>query len=67
MLSLAGDAQFTTTFMDKQIEPQFKAYHHKFADLRIIKAKKNLSLGGSERITKAKRPVVIPNGTKKKA
>jgi hypothetical protein len=59
MLSMVQDAQFTTTFVDKELERKFKAYHHKISDLRVIKAKKNLSLGGSERITKAKRPVII--------
>ena len=65
MLSIAGDAQFVTTFVDKEIEKKFQQYHHSVAHLRIIKPRVNLSLGGSERITKSKNPVKLPakNGT----
>jgi len=59
MLSTSVDGQFTTEFIDKDIEKDFKEYHHNIAQLRIISSKSNLSLGGSERIKKRKRPVII--------
>ncbi len=59
MLSRPQDGQFVTTFVDQSIERAFKDYHKRVAQLRIITAKKNLSLGGSERMTKIKRPVVL--------
>lgn len=59
MLSMAKDAQFTIKFVDKDIEAKFKEYHHGVADLRIIKARNNLSLSGPERITKSRMPVRI--------
>jgi Zn-dependent protease with chaperone function len=61
MLSTKADWQFVTTFVDKDLEQKL-CEHHKRAskdNLRIIKARENLSLGGSERITKPKRPVVL--------
>lgn len=65
MLSIASDVQFVTTFVDKEIEISFRQYHHGVAQLRIIKPKVNLSLGGSGRMTKSKNPVKLPakNGT----
>lgn len=59
MLSISGDAQFETEFLDLALKEQFREYHHAIADLRIINPTANLSLGGSERITKSKRPVKI--------
>lgn len=59
MLSTSKDAQFTTEFIDQEIKNKFKEYHHKMAQLRILNPKANLSLGGSERITKSKLPVPI--------
>lgn len=59
MLSIPTDAQYVTTFVDEEIRQQFVAYHRSVCDLRIIAAKTNLSLGGRERITKPKRPVVL--------
>ena len=59
MLSKPGDAQTVTTLVDENLEREFREYHGRVAELRIVKAKVNLSLGGSERITKAKRPVVL--------
>jgi len=59
MLSTAQDAQFETEFIDQSIKNKFKEYHHKMAQLRILNPKINLSLGGTERITKSKRPVPI--------
>ncbi|HBL12139.1 MAG TPA: DUF3223 domain-containing protein [Cyanobacteria bacterium UBA11162] len=59
MLSMSQDAQFQTTFVDLEIKEKFRRYHHKMAQLRIIKAEHNLSLGGSERITKSRNPVMI--------
>ncbi len=59
MLSTAQDGQFETEFIAQDIKNQFKEYHHKMAQLRILNPKSNLSLGGSERITKSKRPVLI--------
>ncbi|MDQ3564214.1 MAG: DCL family protein [Pseudomonadota bacterium] len=65
MLSIAGDAQCVTTFVDKDIENKFRDYHRSVADLRIVKSIANLSLGGSERIRKSKNPVEFEpkNGT----
>jgi hypothetical protein len=60
MLSTGQDAQFTTTFVDQEIEAMFRNYHRKVADLRILKAKINLSLGCCERIRKSRNPVLIP-------
>jgi hypothetical protein len=59
ILSRPSDAQFATTFLDKGIEESFRAFHRRIASLRIIKDKSNLRLGGSERITKSKRPVEL--------
>jgi hypothetical protein len=59
LLSEPRDAQFTTTFVDTNVQEKFREYHHKLASLRVIKIKHNLSLGGSERIIKPKRPVVL--------
>ena len=59
MFSWPQDAQFTTEFLDLNIKENFKSYHDKNADLRIITAGKNLSLGGSERRTRSKRPVRV--------
>ena len=53
------DAQFETEFLDEKTKEQFKEYHHNLAQLRVIAIKQNLSLGGSNRITKSKRPVTI--------
>jgi len=59
MLSPSKDAQFVTTFVDKDIERRFQEYHAKVAQLRILKTSANLSLGGQERITEAKQPVLL--------
>ncbi|WP_257282725.1 DCL family protein [Endozoicomonas sp. SESOKO1] len=59
MLSESQDQQFATTFTDAGLAEKFVKYHHSVADLRIIKTKLNLSLGGSERILKSKKPVAI--------
>ena len=64
MLSVSGDAQFETEFVDLELKEKFREYHHEIADLRIINPATNLSLGGSERITKSKRPVrIVPKIT----
>lgn len=60
MLSVPSDAQFVTTFADRELEAAFREYHHSVRMLRIVKARTNLSLGGSERITQPKRPVLLP-------
>jgi hypothetical protein len=60
MLSVAQDAQFQTTIIDLELKDKFRRYHHKMAQLRVIKAERNLSLGGSERILKSRNPVLIP-------
>ena len=62
MLSPPDDAQFVVTFVDEDMARRFREYHSRIvgeAGLRIIKAQNNLSLGGSERITKPKRPVIL--------
>jgi len=53
------DAQFSTTFLDVEMRERFREYHHEVADLRIVSAQKNLSLGGSERMRKPKNPVEL--------
>jgi hypothetical protein len=60
MLSIAQDAQFQTTIIDLELKNKFRRYHHKMAQLRVIKAELNLSLGGSERILKSRNPILIP-------
>lgn len=60
MLLMSQDAQFQTTMIDRQLKDKFRRYHHKVAQLRVIKAELNLSLGGSERIRKIRNPVLIP-------
>src|SRR5205807_8618658 len=59
MLTPSKDAQFVTTFVNAEIRRSFQEYHQRVAKLRIIKDSTNLSLGGSERITKPKRPVLL--------
>ncbi len=59
MLSTAKDAQFEAEFVDENIKERFRKYHNSIAQLRIITIKQNLKLGGSERITKTKNPVII--------
>jgi len=59
MLSRPGDGQFAVTFADKEVEAAFKSYHASIATLRIITAKANLRLSGSERMIPPKRPVVL--------
>ena len=59
MLSLSVDGQFETEFLDLSLKEKFREFHHRVAQLRIINPKANLSLGGSERILKSKRPVII--------
>jgi hypothetical protein len=59
MLCRPGDAEFAVTFADKDIEARFRDYHLRAAKLRIIKAKVNLQLGGSEKMIPQKRPVIL--------
>jgi hypothetical protein len=59
MLLPPGDRQFAVTFADKELEERFRKYHGSIASLRIIKAAANLSLGGSERLTNPKSPVLL--------
>jgi hypothetical protein len=59
MLSVPADAQFVTTFADKEIEAAFREYHHSVRMLRIVKARTNLSMGSSERIRQPKQPVKL--------
>ncbi|MBD1810957.1 DCL family protein [Microcoleus vaginatus DQ-U2] len=60
MLSSAQDAQFQITIINLKLKKNFIRYHHKMAQLRVIKAEQNLSLGGSERIRNSRNPVLIP-------
>lgn len=60
MLLMSQDVQFQTTTIDRELKDKFRRYHHKVAQLRVIKAEQNLSLGGSERIRKSRNPVLIP-------
>lgn len=59
MLTPSRDAQFVTTFVNEDIRHGFEEYHRRVAKLRIVKNSANLSLGGSERITKPRCPVVL--------
>jgi len=59
LLSRPSDAQFVTTFADLAIAERFRQYHRRVAVLRIVKAKKNLSLGGSERLRALANPVLL--------
>jgi len=59
VLTEPRDQQFTTAFTDKDLSEKFRDYHHNVAQLRVIKSKLNLSLGGSERIQKSSRPIKI--------
>jgi hypothetical protein len=59
MLSAPADAQFVTTLIDIDLTQRFIEYHTKVAHLRIVAKKENLRLGGSNRLTKPKRPVVL--------
>ena len=59
VLSEPRDQQFATTFTDQDLARQFVEYHHSIAQLRVIKSRLNLSLGGSERILKSRKPVAI--------
>ena len=59
MLSQPADQQFATRFIDEELASQFIEYHHRVAQLRVIKPHLNLSLGGSERILKSKIEVRI--------
>jgi hypothetical protein len=59
MLSAPADAQFVTTFIDSDLRQRFIEFHTKVAHLRIVAKKENLRLGGSNRLTKPKRPVVL--------
>lgn len=60
MLVISQDGQVQTQFSDLGLQQKFREYHHRMAQLRIIKADRNLSLGGSERILKSRHPVIIP-------
>jgi hypothetical protein len=57
---LPEGVQFVTVFADEDLRQRFRNFHNSIADLRIVATKVNLSLGGSERLTKPKRPVVLP-------
>jgi hypothetical protein len=59
MLSAAADNQYVTTFVDRHLEQGFRECHHKVAVLRIVQTRVNRSRGGSERLTKPKRPVQL--------
>jgi hypothetical protein len=61
MLSAPADAQFATTFVDGDLKHQFVEYHSSVTRdrLRIVAKKENLRLGGSNRLTKPKRPVIL--------
>lgn len=59
MLTFSQDEQYQTEFVDLELKENFRKYHHSIANLRVINSKSNLSLGGSERITKSKTPITI--------
>ena len=59
ILSKSQDQQFATTFTDPDIAQRFRDYHHRVANLRIIKSGLNLRLGGSNRMKKPKNRVEI--------
>ena len=57
MLRKPGDGESSITFADDDLAQQFRAYHTRIAELRIVKAKENLRLGVSEKVIPPKRPV----------
>jgi hypothetical protein len=59
ILSASQDQQFATTFTDPGIAQRFRNFHHRVANLRIVKSGLNLSLGASQRMRNPKHPVVI--------
>jgi hypothetical protein len=67
MLSAPADNQYVTTFVDKDLERKFQDYHQKIAVLRIVKTQVNRSLGGSEKLTKPKRPVQLKSKSQEEA
>lgn len=59
MLSKKEDAQFTSTFVDMELQKNFQSYHQATAKLRILAAKPNLRVGPQHRIREAQRPIII--------
>lgn len=59
MLTEPADSQFQTSFVDDDLREEFRRFHKETVNLRIVKSKVNLSLGGQERIKKIKRPVML--------
>ena len=59
MLLITKDGQTQTEFLDLELKNKFMEYHDKMANLRIVEPNVNLSLGGSQRIRKPKRPVTL--------
>ena len=57
MLRKPGDGESSITFADENLAQRFRAYHTRIAELRIVKARENLRLGGSEKVIPPKRPV----------
>lgn len=52
-----GDGEHKITFEDEALAERFRIYHRGLAQLRIVKPRENLRLGGSERVIPPKRPV----------
>lgn len=59
ILTLPKDAQVRTYFVDSKLAEDFKEYHHSVATLRVIHREKNLSMAGTQRKPKIKRPIRI--------
>lgn len=53
------DGQARAVFIDRETEEGFRSYHNKIAVLRVIDRKANLSLAGTQRVTRVKYPVPL--------
>lgn len=56
-LKRPGDGEHKITFEDDALAERFRVYHRALAQLRIVKPRENLRLGGSERVIPPKPPV----------
>lgn len=59
VLTLPGDAQTTTEFVQADVTQAFRDFHHQSATLRIVDAKANLSMAAKQRKPKVRCPVSI--------
>lgn len=57
VLTAAADEQTTTSFAEPAIAEAFRQFHHAAATMRVIAAKRNLSMASAQRRPKVKQPV----------